>query len=105
MTKEKIKYIRVGDTVSFINLKNGCLYTGKYMERFHNEHATFLSFEVFTGEVYERISVVEEYLSAADSEYTKMRDDGYARVQAEMDKYNKRTGRNLFIGENSGSVK
>lgn len=105
MYKEKIKYIRVGETVSFLNLKNGCLYTGKYMERWHNEHATFLSFEVFNGEVYETVSVVEEYLSAPDSERTKMRDDGYARVQAEIDKYNKRTDRNLFVGENSGSVK
>lgn len=99
MSKEKIKYIRVGDILSFFNLKKGKAYNGKYMERWHNEHATFLSFEVFNGEVYETVSVVEEYLAVPDLELTKIRDDGYARVQAEIDKYNERTGRNIKVTE------
>lgn len=105
MTKEKIKYIRLGDVVPFFNMKKGVVATGKYMMHWHSEHATFLQFVVEREDSFEMVSVVEEYLTTPGPEYNRIRDDGYARVQAEIDKYNERTGRKLFVGENSGSGK
>lgn len=77
--------------VTFFDMNKGIVSTGKYMERRHNEHATFLQFSVARGDFFEMVSVVEEYLTTPGPEHTRIRDDGYARVQAEIYKYNDRT--------------
>ena len=91
MSKKKMKFIRMGEVVSFMNNKNKREYKGKYMGS-GCEESLSLMFELSKGDY---VTVLQGDCISMSGEVLAC--DGYNGLLEQVKMYNERTGRNVQL--------